>query len=236
MTSSLTAKWSLLIKYLISINRLLTTFSPPPGYDPKLELACVKATKYCEEYKALFMRCQRKNVSSEDYLDISNWSCSSFFGKSHLSYKLEVFEMKISCETHQDINTDSIKKSPMILKHSCWMRYSLRKQTTSPYDQYLLTKALAYCIFFFVFLTVCCIIAYKTKNVENERAAQAEQMQVFCITNSNRARNSSEGTTNKIEDDLPPSYSVLFDNVNSDVAVNVAGHASSSQHRSNDGQ
>ena len=197
------------------------------------------------------MRCEKSNFTrTKDYLDIASWSCSLVFGESHILHKLEVFAMKISCETFQNINqtpfwtslgelsqSTSGAESLLVLKDSCSMRYSLRKRPAPDYDSYLITKALAYCIFFLVFLTVCCIVAYKTKNLDEIRAAQAEQnqMQVFCITNSRNQTNSEE-TANKVEDDLPPAYSVLFDNVNSDVAVNVAGHASSSQRRPNDNQ
>lgn len=229
------------------------------GYDPKIQLECVKTTKYCNENKALFMRCEKKNVTSADYLDyfdISSWSCSSVFGESRSALKLEVYGMRISCETLQKINHTSLlvylqpmpevdkkrEEYTLVLKDSCSMRYSLRR-LTSDFDRYMATKALAYCIFFFVFLTVCCIIAYKTRNIDEARAGQQEpnQMPVFCIANSSsrnsntRARNGSEDSASKT-DDLPPSYSVLFDNVTSDVAINVAGHASSSQHRQSDGQ
>ena len=198
------------------------------------------------------MRCKKKNDTTADYLDISSWSCSSVFGESRSAAKLEVYGMKISCETWTRINHTSLligfdrmpelgrPERTLILQDSCSMRYSLRKQSSSDFDRYMATKALAYCIFFFVFVTVCCIIAYKTRNIDEARAGQAEQnqMQVFCIANS--SRNSSRartGSEDKI-DDLPPSYSVLFDNVNSDVvAINVAGpHASSSQRRQSDGQ
>lgn len=111
------------------------------------------------------------------------------------------------------------------------------------FNSYMVAKALAYCVFCFVFLTICCVIAYKTKRVEEIRSAhgQAEQnqMQVFCITNRahlDRNANHSENTSSKIEDDLPPSYSALFDNVNSNVAVIVSTHASSNPRRQTDGQ
>lgn len=96
-----------------------------------------------------------------------------------------------------------------------------------------MTKALAYCVFCFVFLAICCVIAYKTKRVDEIRSVQTEQnqMQVFCITN--RAHHSEE-TANKVEDDLPPSYSALFDNVNSNVAVIVPAHASNNTRRQPD--
>lgn len=121
------------------LRKLIGSSKPPPGYEPKPQLACVKPTKYCDGYKVLFMRCGKKSVTNENYLDISSWSCTSIFGESHFSYKLELTEMKISCETFGVVDYTNLgitngtrlqvasfgRENRTILRDSCWMRYWL---------------------------------------------------------------------------------------------------------------
>lgn len=188
------------------------------GFHPKPQLACFKENDdLCEKYELSLVTCIRKNINSTNYLDIIDWECSAV-----ISAYVEFDERTIECEPYVD-NDNNPAAPELVIKGSCSLSYLLRREPKlTDFDRYLFAKASGYCFFTLMFLIVCCVIAQKNKRAREQRA---RLVNVYCVTNgdnelvigyaANSTTNNGIQSTNSRsheteEDDLPPSYSTLF--------------------------